>query len=111
MKIKVRAKHIISFLFVITVLFPLTIQFSHAFQKHEYSETSLENHVQAHLPINDCKFFHDQINYNTITFSSKFTPNEAILIEEKIITQEKGKESTSFFYRPSRAPPSLLFFL
>ncbi|MFK5959409.1 MAG: hypothetical protein QM495_11155 [Lutibacter sp.] len=90
-------------------MFPLTIQFSHALQKHEYSGCKLEHKVHLHHPKNECSFFHYQINYNTIDFSSTFSINEISLVEEKVITQENKKESSSFFYKSSRAPPFSLF--
>ena len=88
---------------------PLTIQFSHALEKHEYEGCTLENQVHLHHPKNNCTVFHYQINYNTIDFSSTFSFNETSFIEEKIITSEDKKELTSIFYKSSRAPPTLLF--
>lgn len=90
-------------------MLPLTIQLSHAFEKHEYSGANLENSVHVHHPKNDCDVFHYQINYNSIDFSSTFLLNEIILSEEKVITPEDKNKSTSIFYKSSRAPPSLLF--
>ena len=90
-------------------MLPLTIQFSHALEKHEYSGANVENNIHVQHPKNDCSVFHYQINYNTIEFSSAFSLDENILINEKIFTQEVKRESTSLFHKSSRAPPSLLF--
>jgi len=87
----------------------MAFQFFHALQKHEYSEVNSEITVYAHHPKNDCSIFHYQINNNSINFSSKFSVNEVDLIIDKIITKENKKGLSSFFYKASRAPPSILF--
>jgi thymidylate synthase len=108
-KIKQQLKNIISTVLITILLLPIAIQFFHAHQKHKYSEVSSETTIYAHHPKNNCSLFHYQINYNSINFSTEFSINEVDLIIEKIITKESKRESSSFFHKASRAPPTILF--
>ena len=107
--VKIHIKKLLSIVLITIVLLPFAVQFSHALEKHEYSVCDAQNVVHLHHPKTNCSIFHYQINYNTIEFSSTFSLDENILINEKVFTQEVKKESTSLFHKSSRAPPSLLF--
>ena len=53
---------------MITVLFPLAMQFLHAFQKHEYSVINTVHFENANHPKTECNAFHIHINYNAINY-------------------------------------------
>jgi hypothetical protein len=94
---------------VITVLFPLAIQFSHAFQKHEYSVINTVHFENANHPKTECNAFHIHINYNAIYYYSDIYFSKSVLIEEKIVVNQQQKESVTFFNESLRAPPLFYF--
>jgi uncharacterized membrane protein len=98
-------KNIISYLFVIAVLFPLTIQFSHALKKHNHAQDLNTHQVQMSDFTANCTIFHYQLNYNTIDFSSDFSFLEKTNIEEKNYAYRPIKNLFHYPYKSSRAPP------
>lgn len=108
LKIKLHISQFISIALITIVLLPFAIQFSHAFEKHEYSVCDAQNVVHLHHPKTNCSIFHYQINYNTIDFSTNFILAPATIIVEKIYAAEDQNSSIKINFKSSRAPPILL---
>jgi len=106
-KIKLHINLFISIVLITIVLLPFAVQFSHAFEKHEYSVCNAQNVVHLHHHKTDCSIFHYQINYNTIDFSTSFILDSASIIVEKIYATEDPNSSIKILHKSSRAPPIL----
>ena len=107
-KFKLHINLFISIVLITIVLLPFVVQFTHAFEKHEYSVCNTQDIVHIHNHKTDCSVFHFQINYNTIDFSSNFLFETIKKFEEKIYASEGKNPSTNLNHKSTRAPPSLL---
>ncbi len=96
---------IFSFLLLVIILAPVSIQFIHSFENHIYHKTFSDGLDHIQNTEKDCAIFHNKINHNVIdlefnfelkTFSF-FNDDIQIIISE---TQQKFIKLNS-----SRAPP------
>lgn len=90
---------------MITVLFPLTVQFSHGLQKHHHAQNNENHQIQLNDYSTNCAIYHFQFNYNTIDFSSDFSFLEKNNIEEKNYVYRPIRSIFHYQYKSSRAPP------
>lgn len=86
-------------------MFPITIQFSHALSKHEYTANNQQK-TFLDTPKTNCSIFHHQINVNTIDFSVNFSFTEPSSKYEKIYFVKNQISIFNFHYKSSRAPPT-----
>ncbi len=96
---------IFSFLLLVIILAPVSIQFIHSFENHTYHKTFSDGLDHIQNTEKDCAIFHNKINHNVIdlnfNFELKIFPffndDVQIIISE---TQQKFIKLNS-----SRAPP------
>ena len=88
------------------MLFPITIQFSHALNKHEYTASNNQQKIFLNTPNTNCSIFHHQINFNTIDFSLSFSFTEPIFELERVYFVKNQISKFNFHHKSSRAPPT-----
>ena len=103
--IKSQIINIISIALVAAVLLPFAVQFSHAFDEHNYSICHAENRLHIDKHEINCTVLHYKINYNTIIFSSNFLISKNQILDESIFTSESQISSLKIRFGLSRAPP------
>jgi len=89
-------------------LLPFAIQFSHAYEKHEYSACHAQHKAHFDMHEVDCSVFHFKINNNTLTFIPNFLITDIYTFDLKIYSIESEKSSVNLYYKSTRAPPLLL---
>lgn len=88
-------------------MLPIAIQFSHAFEKHEFSGFSFENKIHNDIQDTDCASFHFKIFGPAVTLSSNILYSE-IVIEKEPYSSEDQISSRVLQFKSTRDPPYLL---
>lgn len=108
-KIKLHISKFISIVLIAVVLLPFGVQFLHSFTTHEHSICHDQNRTHFDTHEIDCSVLHFKIDNNSIDFHSSITSDSITIVEEKIYATKNQRYSLSLHFKPSRAPPVLLF--
>lgn len=95
-------------LFGFFVLFPTTMQFFHAID-HEHHSCNSNNIVHFHEINLECGVFHQQINHNSIDFSSDAVFEKSFYSSDYPILECNNSKNLTFLNTAQRGPPFLLF--
>ena len=88
-------------------MLPFAVQFTHAFEKYEFSGFSTENTIYNDLQDTNCTVYHDKIG-PAVDFSVNLLFSEYVAIEEKLYSSVDQNSSKRPHFKSSRAPPFLL---
>ena len=89
-------------------MLPFAVQFTHAFEKHEFLGFCTENTIYNDSQRTNCAVFHDKIFGPAVDFSFNLLFSEYVVIEERLYSSVDNNSTRKPHFKSSRAPPFLL---
>jgi len=96
---------ITAFLLLVFLLAPISIQFAHAFEDHNYHHLAPDGHDQIQNTEINCALFHQQINHIAIDITYDFTLNTVQFFNEDLQIIVRETVQNYIKRKSSRAPP------